>query len=356
MSDADQNEPNQGSVAGGQSADSGEAPPVSKFDFVPVAEKGDQKELYSFRETMEPPPAEPDPKRQRKKKSSPIPIVAILLVVAVLAGAVLIALEVPSFLQPKPPVPYIDLGSQRYDPAGLSGRFIARWNSSGGSYQFFLDPLDPQQIASFAAVAQDPSRQLSVTFRIRDAEGLVACQKQILFPDSVARTPGTKFLAPREPRETQNGDIVQNMTGEDGQIAEIDLTGPLPCPVKAYSSFKSWEFYTNFPTLAEQAEWLRHEVGLNPNGHGGRGESSPRSQRLPTAIEGDDVIVGDNPSRGTVETGGGRVFFLGIAGLRNRSAEWQVFPAPIHFRCDRTGSCVLTRANSNVSLQARLIK
>ena len=74
----------------------------------------------------------------------------------------------------------------------------------------------------------------------------------------------------------------------------------------------------------------------------------------PSAIEGDDVIVGDNPSRGTVETSGGRVFFLGIAGMRNRSAEWQVFPAPIHFRCDKNGSCVLTRTNSHVSLQARL--
>ena len=353
MSDADQNEPNQGSAAGGQSAGSGEEPPVSKFEVVPYVEKGDDKELYSFRETMAPPPAEPDPRQQ--KKSPPIPIVKILLVVAVLAGVVLIVLEVPSLLQPKPPVPYIDLGSQRYDPAGLSGRLVARWETSG-SYQLFLDPIDPQQVESFAAVAQDPSRQLSVTLRIQDAAGLVACQKQILFPATVAHTPGTKFVAPREPQQTQTDDIVQNMTGEDGQIAEIDLTGPLPCPAKAYSSFKSWEFFTNFPTLAEQAEWLQHEKALNPKGHAGNGQFLPQSQHLPTAIEGDDVIVGDNPSRGTVETGGGRVFFLGTAGMRNRSAEWQVFPAPIHFRCDKNGSCVLTRANSHVSLQARLLK
>ena len=354
MSDADQNEPNQASVAGGQSAGSSEEPPVSKFEFVPVAEKGDQKELYSFRETMEPPPAEPDP-RQQKKKSPSIPIVKILLGVVVLACIVLVVLTVPSVLRPKPPVPYIDLGSQRYDPAGLSGRLIASWEG-GSTYQLFLDPIDPQQVESFAAVAQDPSRQLSVTLRILDAAGLVACQKQILFPATVAHTPGTKFVAPREPRQTRTDDVVQNMTGADGLIAEIDLTGPLPCPEKAYSSFKSWEFFTNFPTLAEQDEWLQHEKGLNPKAHAGNGENSPQSQHLPVAIEGDDVIVADNPSRGTVQTSGGRVFFLGVVNMRNRTADWQVFPAPIHFRCDKNGSCVLTRTNSHSSLQARLLK
>jgi hypothetical protein len=350
MSDADQHEPNQGSADGGQSAGSGEELPISKFEVVPYGDKADQKELYSFREALAPPP-----ELAPKQKNVPIPVAKILLPVALLAGAVLIVLAVPSWLQPKPPVPYIDLGSQRFDPAGLTGRLVARWEGSG-SYQLFLDPIDPQQVASFAAVAQDPSRQLSVTLRIRDAAGLVACQKQILFPASVAHTPGTKFVAPREPRQTQTGDIVQNMTGEDGLIAEIDLTGPLPCAAKAYASFKSWEFFTNFPTVAEQEDWLRHERGLDAKGHGGNDGLSSQIQHLPTPIEGDDVIVGDNPSHGTVETSGGRVFFLGVAGMHNRTADWPVFPAPIHFHCDKNGSCVLTRPNSHVSLQARLLK
>jgi hypothetical protein len=146
------------------------------------------------------------------------------------------------------------------------------------------------------------------------------------------------------------------MTGEDGLIAEIDLTGPLPCGAKAYTTFKSWEFFTNFPTLAEQDEWLRHERALNPKGHGGNNALLGQTQHLPTAIEGDDVIVADNPTRGTVETSGGRLFYLGAAGMHNRTAEWQVFPASIHFRCDKNGSCVLTRTNSHASLQARLLK
>ena len=353
MSDADQHETNQES-AGGQSAGSGEEPPVSRFEVVPP-QQTDQSGLYSFRHSIEAPPVE---LAQRQKKSPPVPLATILVVMAFLALIALAFYAVPSLLQPKAPEPYIDMGSQRYDPAGLSGRLIARWEqqSGGGSFQFFLDPIDPQQVASFAAVAQDPSRQLSVTLRIRDADGLVACQKQILFPASVAHTPGTKFVAPPEPRQTQTGDNVQNMTGEDGQVAEIDITGPLPCPAKAYTTFKSWDFFTNFPTVAEQDDWLRHEKGLSAKGHGGNNGLSSQIEHLPTAIEGDDVIVADNPSRGTVETSGGRVFFLGVAGMRNRTLDWQVFPASIHFRCDKSGSCVLTRSGSHASLQARLLK
>lgn len=351
MSDADQYEPNQESAGGGQSAGSGDEPPVSRFEVVPTRQTN-LGDLYTYREAMAPPPAE---LALQQKKSPPVPFAKILVLVAVLALIALTIVAVPSVFLPRPPVAYIDLGSQRFDPAGLSGRLIARWEGSG-SYQFFLDPIDPQQVASFAAVAQDPSRQLSVTLRFRDAAGLVACQKQILFPASVAHTPGTKFVAPREPRQTQTGDIVQNMAGEDGQIAEIDLTGPLPCAAKAYASFKSWDFFTNFPTVAEQDEWLRHESAVNAKGHGGNNGLLSQIQHLPTPIEGDDVIVADNPSRGTVETSGGRVFFLGVAGMHNRTVDWQVFPAAIHFRCDKNGSCVLTRTNSHVSLQARLLR
>jgi hypothetical protein len=353
MSDADQHEPNRKSAVGGQLAGSGDEPPVAQFEVVPPAPQSNLGELYSFRETMAP-PAELAP---QQKKGLPVPLGGILLVAAFLALVAFAVVEAPSLFQPKPPVPYIDMGSQRYEPAGLSGRLIASWEpQSGGSYQFFLDPIDPQQISSFAAVAQDSSRQLSVTLRFHDAAGLVACQKQILFPASVAHTPGTKFVAPREPRQTRTGDTVENMTGADGQIAEIDLTGPLPCAAKAYSSFKSWDFFTNFPTVDEQDEWLRHERGLNAKGHGGNDGLSQQIQRLPTTIEGDDVIVGDNPSHGTVETSDGRVFFLGVAEMHNRTVDWQVFPAPIHFRCDKNGSCLLTRTNSHVSLQARLLK
>ncbi len=149
------------------------------------------------------------------------------------------------------------------------------------------------------------------------------------------------------------------MAGSDGQIAEITISGGLPCSLKAYQHLAGWDFFTNFPTVDDQEDWLRHENGLaggrRPNSAGGRG-APLQVQRLPAPIEGDDVIVGDNPSRGTVDTGGGRVFWVGANGMRNRAPEWQVFPAAIHFRCDKNGACVLTRVNSRTALQARLMR
>jgi hypothetical protein len=351
MSDADQHEANQQAAAGGQSAGSGEDPHFSKFEVVP-SRIADQKDLFAFREILAPPPAEPAP---NQKPRLAIPFFKLFLLVALLAGAVFIFYAFPSLFHPKPPTPYIDLGSQRFDPAGLSGRLIARWETSG-SYQLFLDPLDQGQVAGFAAVALNPPRQLSVTIRLRDAEGLVACQKQILFSAPVPHARGARSAPALAPQQTPTGDTVVNTAGSDGQISEIDLTGPLPCPAKAYASLQGWDFSSDFPTVAEQEEWQRHEKGLGGTGHGGNGELSPQIQRLPAPIEGDDVIVGDNPSRGTVDTSGGRVFYLGAAGMHNRTAEWQVFPAAIHFRCDKNGSCVLTRTNSHASLQARLLR
>jgi len=351
MSDAGQFEPNRQSAGGGQSEGSGDAPPIAKFEVVP-AKTMDQKDLFGFREILTPQPAEPAP---TKKQSLSIPFGKIFLLFALLAGAVLLVLHVPNVFRPKPPVPYIDLGSQRFNPAGLSGRLIAKWETSG-TYQLFLDPMDQGQVASFAAVALDPPRQFSVTIRLRDAEGLVACQKQILFPPPTPHARGAKYAPSAGPQLSPTGDMIDNATGQDGQISEIDLTGPLPCPAKAYASFKGWDFSTDFPTLAEQEEWRRHQGVLSGKGHGGNGELSTQFQHLPAPIEGDDVIVGDNPSRGTVETSEGRVFYLGTAWLHNRTAEWQVFPAAIHFHCDRNGSCILTRSNSQASLQARLLK
>jgi hypothetical protein len=351
MSDADQHEPNRKSAVGGQLAGSGDEPPVAQFEVVPPAPQSNLGELYSFRETMAPPPAE---LALQQKKKPPVPVAGILMGVALLALVAFLIFAVSTLFQLKAPVPYIDMGSQRFDPAGLSGRLIARWQSSA-SYQLFLDPIDQGQVARFAAMAQDPPRQLSITLRFRDAAGLVTCQKSILLPAPVPHEPGAKFIPSPGQQQTQTGDTVQNMTGEDGQIAEIDLMGTLPCAAKAYTTFKTWDFFTDFPTLAEQDDWLRQEKALDTKAHGG-GEHLPQSQHLPTAIEGDDVIVADNPSRGTVETSGGRVFFLGVAGMHNRAIDWQVFPASIHFRCDKNGSCVLTRPNSHVSMQARLLK
>ena len=177
---------------------------------------------------------------------------------------------------------------------------------------------------------------------------------------AAAQTAGTPDRTQAlQPRQTTGGDTVQNIAQADGQIGEITLSGSLPCSEKQYLRLAGWDFSMNFPDAGEQQDWLRHENALTGGSKqpskGGRG-AQPQSQRLPAAIEGDDVIVGDNPSKGTVTTSGGRVFWVGANGMRKRAAEWQVFPAAIHFRCDKTGTCVLTRSNSRNPLQARLTR
>jgi hypothetical protein len=349
MSEADQQDPKK-ETATGRSVDSVDGLPVSKFEVVPYGDPIDEKELYAFREAI-PAPVEPV---APKKSSPPVSAAKVYLLGALVVVIVVTAFAVPAILRMMRPVAYMDLGSQRFDPRGLSGRMIARWETSA-SYQLFLDPLGPQQADSFAAVAADPPRQFSVTIRLLDAKGLVTCQKQILFPAPVPSTPNDSGSAPPQgPRQTETGDTVENMTGRSGKIEEIDLRGPLPCPAKAYAATKSWDFASDFPTSDEEEAWLRQEKASAGKNHGSN--QPVRTARMAGPIEGDDVIVGDNPSHGTVETGGGHVFFLGAAGMRSRTAEWQVFPVTIHFRCDKKGSCTLTRANTRVTLLARLLK
>jgi hypothetical protein len=248
------------------------------------------------------------------------------------------------------------MGNRRFDPAGLGGRLIARWEGSA-TYQLTIDPLEPQQLDGFRAVAVDPPHALSLVIRINDAAGLVACQKEILLPAPQSANDTGHVKVPL-PGKTPGEDTVQYVVGEDGKLAEIALSGPLSCPADVYRRFAGWDFTSNFPNLAGQDEWLRHEHTLEearkPHSHGP--EWGAVVQHLPAPIEGDDVITGDNPSRGTVDTSAGRVFLVIRNGAGNRPSEWQVFPAAIHFRCEKSGVCVLSRANARATLQARLLK
>jgi hypothetical protein len=331
------------------------------YKVLPYTGGTSHEDLYGYRTTMnEPAPAEQaeaDPKAAKSNRA-----MASLPLLVILGLGVLALVFIPKLTKSKAPPLYVDLGTQRFDSAGIGARLIARWEGSAAAYQLSIDPADPQQAAGFQAVAVNPPHPITVVIRLLDSTGAVACQKEVLLPTPAPVTASSGASLALVPMQTAEGDTVQNIAGPDGQIAELTLTGGLPCTLKQYQSLTSWQFYTNFPSLDEQNDWLKHQpAGDVPNGRksnssvGGSGYSA-RSERLPAPIDDDDVIVGDNPVRGTIDTAGGRVFLVGVAGLRNRSAEWQVFPAAIHFRCEKTGACVLTRVNSHTSLLARLIK
>lgn len=352
MSDADQHVRSEQAAAAGSQQHEGEF--LRTYAVVPTSGSATEDQLYAFRAAID----QPEPETEAKpKKPRSIPFGTLALAAAVLVCVLLMVLAIPMLLKPKPPALYNDMGNRRFDPAGLGGRLIALWEGSA-AYQLSIDPLEPQQLEGFRAVAADPPYPLSVVIRLKDAAGLVACQKEILLPtpQTAGDTGQAKVLLPGK---TPGDDTVQYVAGEDDKIVEIDVAGPLSCPADAYRRFAGWDFTTNFPTLADQDDWLRHEDALEARRRphaAGAGRILAQVQHLPAPIEGDDVIVGDNPSRGTVETGAGRVFFIAKNGAGNRAPEWQIFPAAIHFRCDKNGLCILSRANARTTLQARLMK
>ena len=334
--------------------------PDRVYKVVPPAGGASHEDLYGFRTAMnEPAPVEQteaDPKAAKSKRA-----IAVLPILFILVLAALALLVIPKITKSKAPPLYVDMGTRRFDSAGLGARLVARWEGAT-AYQLYIDPVDPQQAAGFQAVTVNPPHPVSLVIRLLDSTGAVACQKEVVLP-TPAPLPGSPDPSQALlPMQTTSGDTVQNIAGADGQIAEVTVTGGLPCSLKQYQSLATWEFLTNFPTLDEQDDWLKHQK-LNDVANGRKSSSavgglgfSPRIQHLPAAIDDDDVIVGDNPVRGTVDTQGGHVFLIGVAGLRNRTAEWQVFPAAVHFRCEKNGTCILTRVNSRTTLQARLIR
>ncbi len=337
-----------------ESASSGDHElPFSEYEVVPGAEKADPADLYAFRAALEP-PAPPPPSGPKSAVSG---LRVKLLTVAIGLGcAALAAMVILALTKPKPPPPYIDLGAARFDAAGLKGRLVAQWEGSA-AYELYLDPFDQDGIPGFEAVAQDPPRQLTLTVRLLDSSGGVACEKLILLPAPAPPGAAPDPAQALAPQITPTGDTAVNVAGDDGKIDEIDLTGGLPCSEKAYRRLAGWDFSTNFPTVQEQQDWIKHEDELaeSRKRHRTRRFAQP-FRRLPAPIEGDDVIVGDNPSSRTLSTSGGLVFLVRPGAARNGSAEWQIFPAPIHYRCDKKGFCILTRIRSGTVLPARLLK
>lgn len=332
------------------------------YKVLPPAGGASQEDLYGFRSIMTQPAPVEDPEAAAQDAKGKR-VLALLPILFILVLVVLGVLLIPKLTNSKAPSLYVDLGTRRFDSAGLGARLIARWESGAG-YQLYIDPLDPQQTAGFQAVTVNPPHPVSVVIRLLDAKGAVACQKEVALPTPAPPAAGSSDSSSSGalvPMQTATGDTVQNIAGPDGQIAEITLSGGLPCSEAQYKSIAAWEFFTNFPSLDEQDSWLSHHPADQANGRKGHGSSgglgfSGRALRLPAAIDDDDVIVGDNPSQGTLDTEGGHVFLVGVVGMRNRTAEWQVFPAQVHFHCDKNGACMLTRVNSRTILQARLVR
>jgi hypothetical protein len=332
--------------------------------YVPGSNKVSEEELYAFRDAI----VQKDQQEAAAAAAPPPaklnPIVVIAGVVAVAALAFLLVFAIPMFLKPKVDNLYVDLGTERYDPAGLGGRLIAQWTGST-AYKFTIDPLDPEQIPDFQAIIANPPHAITFTLRLKDATGGIACQKDIVIPGTQESSDPADQAQAMTPHNTPTGDTIQDVTGNNGQIGEMVLSGALPCTVEAYKKIVAWDFTTDFPPLSDQKDWKKHEDKVEADAKKAEsgGASAPRTyagytlvKSLSSPIEADDVIVSDNPSKGVVATGGGRAFLVGTSVLVNPALDWQIFPADVHYRCEKNAFCTLTRTGSRSVVRAHLLK
>jgi len=279
------------------------------------------------------------------------------LIALVAAGCLVLAvLAVYSLRQRQAPPPYVNLGQSNVADSGLSGDLVARWTGKAG-YIFYVNPLSSANLAGFAAVAANPPRQIRFPIHLKDGSGITVCEKEIVFPFK-APLDGSAVPTQGPPERTMEGEEISYDRGAKGEIARIEIKGSMSCAQNFYERIGAWDFTTTYPVKGEQDDWAA-------NLERGGGKSQPRSKRkrpapaaqvLPAPIDGDDVIVGDNRSRGTVLTRAGREFFVGPGGLSSHGEGWGFFPATIHFHCDVKANCTLTRPGALAAVPARLMK
>jgi hypothetical protein len=360
LSNTLQVEQNASVKAGNTSADGSAFSSDQKY--VPGNNRPPEDELYGFRSVIAESVQAEAAVEPVRPKASPRLILVLLIVVAAVAGLAVYGGNM--FFKSKQLALYNDLGTQRYDPAGLGGRLIAQFTGEAG-YKFTVDPLDPAQIPGFAATIANPPHAITFSLKLKDATDGVECQKDIVIPGVPEGQGAFDQSAALAQRTIPTGDTLQDVKGSDGQIGEMVLTGSLGCNLDAFKKVVAWEFVTDFPPLGTQKDWEKHEDAVQAEAKKAKsgGSATPQSiggytfvNSLPTPIESDDVIVSDNPSKGIVATSSGRAFMVGTKILVNPALDWQIFPADIHYRCERNAMCMVTRISSRTAVRAHLMK
>jgi hypothetical protein len=375
-------------------------------------ELAERADLYSFRASVGPAQQTPTPFAESPVFHAPLPeaqvqkppqqgwkerirkfaesqarvYAAIGVGLGVLLGVIVASLT----LFMGPPNGRYDLGSVTSSAADLKGHLFVEWDKKL-NYRLLIEPGDADRQAAFALAAAHSPRPLSIEIHVQDSEGFVLCSKEILLkydarnalelapsnPDAQdektnagaapAGQPAQAIdLAQADAQEAareQGRDLFKNQTGPDGQVTAIGAQGTIPCTAKAYEKAASWSFSPNFPAVAEQDEWVERQKEIDANGgrppaaksaaRRGVVAAKPVAKLLPFSIEGDDTIVDFDPSRGVIETGSGKAFFIDKASGAASDPRWQDYPVDIHYRCDRSSECVIIHAGAG-ALHARL--
>ncbi len=330
---------------------SGEAAEPGLID---VSASGEEQQPAAQPPISQPPAGKEQPGGIEKRAGSPIKLYAALGIGLVILLGGLIAFTFFFFGNPNG---RYDLGPVTSSATGLEGRLFIQWDKKL-EYRLTIKPGDPDQQAGFALAVANPQRPLGIAIHLQDSAGFVLCSREIALKYA-GNSPAPASSAPGSPAgNTDAGkDIFQTQSDPDGKITAINSQGSLPCSAEAYEKAQNWSFSTNFPSLAEQDEWLDSQKEIEPGA--GRSSSAGIAARkraaakaaaklLPFSIEGDDAIVDFDTSHGVIQTRGRKTFLVDKVTAASADPRWQDYPVSIHYRCDQAASCTLAHSGGGV--------
>jgi hypothetical protein len=264
-----------------------------------------------------------------------------------------------------------DMGPVISDGTGLKGHLYIKWKKTL-QYHLTFETIYPEQQAGFALAVANSPRPLSIVIELQDAQGSVLCNREIVLKYDARSAAATAENLPNKPpaaidlaqlqaeeQEREQGkDIFQNQIAPDGQVVALNAQGEIPCSAKDYEKTTQWNFSTNFPSLAEQEEWLERRQGKRANAAQRSAAHKKAAAKaavklLPFSIEGDDMIVEFDVNSGVIETSGRNTFFFDKSNMVSANPVWQEYPVNIHFRCDRNSDCTLMHAGAG-ALRAKM--
>lgn len=158
-----------------------------RYDTVPYDVRPEE-DLYAYREALSTPPAPPPQQSQMVFDATGAPVAPpaappdkkrqmALVALAATGCLVLAILAIRSLAKGPPPPPIVDLGNGSVANSGLSGDFVARWTDKA-NYVFYVNPLTPDDLPGFAAVAANPPRQIEFTVHLRDSSESLSARKR----------------------------------------------------------------------------------------------------------------------------------------------------------------------------------
>jgi len=311
----------------------------------------------------EPPPPPPHPLARFK----PSPLVTWALV-TVSAGILIGAVFAIHARNEAATGPY-DLGTVSVDAEGLQGHLYTEWNDKL-TYRLSISPSDESQRSGFTLAVYHSPRPISFHIQVKDPLGFVLCSGDAVLPydPSAAQSDGsdTEMLARLQAQEAARETgrpLLARTVGADGQVVSLETQGTLPCTKNAYKRAAIWSFSTDFPSLAEQAVLLKAQADARAQVEANQRKAEAAVRRakrraaatpLGFSVEGYDVVTWSDPALGVLGTESGKVFVIDEKSLRSTAARWQAYPAEIHYHCNQSAACVITRADSTTVLHARL--